>query len=243
MKKIGMILATALILASCQSVGKPKEQAPKAEAAAEKKEKVSDSYAFGILIGDNMRNVKVTLDYDEFMKGLKAGIEAKDAKLSLEEANTIAQAAVQNARKNQGEANKLAEQKYLEDNKKKKGVVVTASGLQYEVIAEGTGPKAALTDTVKVDYEGKLINGKVFDSSIARNEPVEFRPDQVIPGWTEALQLMSVGSKYIIYVPAALAYGENGAGQDIGPDEMLIFEVRLLGIKKADSSAGDAQAK
>jgi len=243
MKKIVLSLATALILVSCQSVGKPKDQAPKAEASAEKKEKVSDSYAFGVLIGDNMRTVDVTLDYDEFMKGLKAGIESKDAKLSLEEANTIAQAAVQGARTKRGESNKAAEQKYLEDNKKKKGVITTASGLQYEVIAEGTGPKAALTDTVKVDYEGKLINGKVFDSSIARNEPVEFRPDQVIPGWTEALQLMSVGSKYVIYVPAALAYGENGAGQDIGPNEMLIFEVRLLGIQKSDAAAGAAQAK
>lgn len=241
MKKIGTILAAALLLASCQSTGKPKDQAPKAEAAAEKKVKVSDSYAFGVLIGDNMRQVNVALDYDEFVKGLKAGIAAKDLKVSLEEANTIAQAAVQDARKKQGEANVAAEKKYLEDNKKKKGVITTPSGLQYEVLAEGTGPKAGLTDTVKVDYEGKLMNGKVFDSSIARNEPVEFRPDQVIPGWTEALQLMSVGSKYLLYIPAALAYGENGAGQDIGPNEMLIFEVRLLGIKKAD--AGDAQSK
>jgi FKBP-type peptidyl-prolyl cis-trans isomerase len=246
MKKIAILILAAVLFASCQSVSKPKDKAPKAdaktEAAAVKEEKVSDSFAFGLLIGDNMRSVNVTLDYAEFTKGLKAGIEAKDMKITLEEANTMAQAAVQGARAKQGESNIAAEKKYLEDNKKKKGVIATASGLQYEVLKEGTGAQPAISDTVSVDYEGKLLNGKVFDSSIARGEPVSFRPDQVIAGWTEALQLMKVGSTYILYIPAALAYGSEGAGTEIGPNEMLIFEVRLLGIEKA-ADAGVNPAK
>jgi FKBP-type peptidyl-prolyl cis-trans isomerase len=120
--------------------------------------------------------------------------------------------------------------------------IATASGLQYEVLKEGTGAQPAISDTVSVDYEGKLLSGKVFDSSIARGEPVSFRPDQVIAGWTEALQLMKVGSTYILYIPAALAYGSEGAGAEIGPNEMLIFEVRLLGIEKpADAGVNPAK--
>ena len=120
---------------------------------------------------------------------------------------------------------------YLAENAKKDGVKVTASGLQYEVIKEGTGKKPAATDTVSVHYEGTLINGQVFDSSIRRGQPVEFPLNRVIPGWTEGVQLMSVGSKYRFVIPSNLAYGEHGAGGAIGPNETLIFEVELLDIK------------
>ena len=154
-------------------------------------------------------------DYQQTMQKFQATMEEK--------ANAEAQkAASENSEK--GKA-------YLAENAKKEGVKVTASGLQYEVIKEGTGKKPAATDTVSVHYEGTLINGQVFDSSIRRGQPVEFPLSRVIPGWTEGVQLMSVGSKYRFVIPSNLAYGEHGAGGAIGPNETLIFEVELLDIK------------
>ena len=154
-------------------------------------------------------------DYQQTMQKFQATMEEK--------ANAEAQkAASENSEK--GKA-------YLAENAKKEGVKVTASGLQSEVIKEGTGKKPAATDTVSVHYEGTLINGQVFDSSIRRGQPVEFPLNRVIPGWTEGVQLMSVGSKYRFVIPSNLAYGEHGAGGAIGPNETLIFEVELLDIK------------
>ena len=121
---------------------------------------------------------------------------------------------------------------FLAENAKREGVQVTASGLQYEVIKAAEGAKPTPTDTVSVHYTGTLISGKKFDSSVDRGEPTEFPVNRVIPGWTEGLQLMSVGSKFKFFIPSELAYGEAGAGRDIGPNETLIFEVELLGIKK-----------
>jgi FKBP-type peptidyl-prolyl cis-trans isomerase len=120
---------------------------------------------------------------------------------------------------------------YLAENAKKEGVKTTASGLQYKVIKEGTGKKPTATSTVKVHYRGTLINGKEFDSSYKRNEPIEFPLNGVIPGWTEGLQLMKEGGKTLFVIPSNLAYGPSGAGSDIGPDETLIFEVELLQVK------------
>ena len=117
-------------------------------------------------------------------------------------------------------------------NAAKEGVQVTASGLQYLVLQEGTGASPAATDTVKVHYEGTLINGQIFDSSIKRGEPVEFPLNHVIPGWTEGLQLMKIGAKYRFFIPSELAYGEHGAGEMIPPNSALIFEVELLDIVK-----------
>ena len=122
--------------------------------------------------------------------------------------------------------------KFLAENAKRSEVKTTASGLQYEVIKEGTGAKPLATDTVVVHYKGTTMDGKVFDSSIERNEPATFAVNQVIPGWTEALQLMTVGSKYKIVIPSELGYGERGAGADIKPNSVLIFEVELMEIKK-----------
>jgi FKBP-type peptidyl-prolyl cis-trans isomerase len=120
---------------------------------------------------------------------------------------------------------------FLETNKKAEGVIALESGLQYKVIKKGAGAQPKLTSEVKVHYEGKLLNGKVFDSSIARGEPISFPVSGVIKGWTEALQRMKVGDKWILYIPPGLAYGERGAGGDIGPNELLIFEVELLDVK------------
>jgi len=129
-------------------------------------------------------------------------------------------------------ASASAEKDFLDKNSKKTGVKTTASGLQYEVLKEGTGAKPTASDTVKVDYVGTLVNGNKFDSSIDRGEPAVFPLENVIPGWTEGIQLMAVGSKYKLYIPSALAYGEEGAGGVIGPNETLVFEVDLLSIEK-----------
>jgi len=120
---------------------------------------------------------------------------------------------------------------FLKENASKEGVKTLPSGMQYKVVTEGTGKKPAATDKVLCHYKGTLIDGKEFDSSYKRNEPAEFPVNRVIPGWTEALQLMSEGSKWMLYIPSSLAYGSRGAGGDIGPDETLIFEVELLKVK------------
>ena len=122
-------------------------------------------------------------------------------------------------------------EKFLAENKTKEGVQTTASGLQYKIVKEGTGRSPKATDKVLVHYEGKLLNGSVFDSSIKRNEPISFGLNQVIPGWTEGLQLVKEGGKAILYIPSKLAYGSRGAGGVIGPDETLIFEVELLKVQ------------
>ena len=125
-----------------------------------------------------------------------------------------------------------AEKKFFEENGKKQGVITTKSGLQYQVLVEGSGEKPKRTDVVKVHYEGQLPNGKVFDSSIARGEPIEFPLDHVIPGWTEGVQLMKVGAKYRFFIPSRLGYGAHGAGNAIPPHSTLIFVVELLDIKR-----------
>lgn len=125
-----------------------------------------------------------------------------------------------------------AEQKFFAENAKIAGVITTKSGLQYQIMREGSGAKPGPHDTVKVHYEGKLPNGKIFDSSIARGEPVEFPVDQVIAGWTEALQLMKTGAKYRLFIPSRLGYGAHGAGNAIPPHSTLIFEVELLAVNK-----------
>ena len=128
-------------------------------------------------------------------------------------------------------------EKFLAENKSKEGVKTTPSGLQYKVIKEGEGPMPKETDTVVTHYRGTLLNGTEFDSSIKRNEPATFPVNRVIKGWTEALQMMKVGSKYQLFIPASLAYGERGAGQEIGPNETLIFDVELLGIQPPAEAA------
>lgn len=132
----------------------------------------------------------------------------------------------------QADINKAKGEAFLAENKNKKGVKTTASGLEYKIIDEGNGPIPTATDVVKVDYRGTLINGTEFDSSYKRGEPATFPVNGVIPGWTEALQMMKVGATWELYIPANLAYGDRGVAPDIGPNETLIFKVTLLGIEK-----------
>src|SRR5207249_3021164 len=142
------------------------------------------------------------------------------------------------ANKEAGEKNKAEGEKFLSEKKNKPGVKTTASGLQYKVLKEGSGSPPKETDTVVVNYRGTLVDGTEFDSSYKRGEPATFPVNRVIKGWTEALQLMKPGSKYQIFIPANLAYGERGAGGDIGPNATLIFEVELMNVKPGESGAG-----
>ena len=225
MKNLAILVALAALFVSCQGADK------KTDAAAAGNDDAKSGYAFGVLIGDNLKATGVKIDYEAFVNGMKDVLEKNAPKVDLATANQTVQAAVTAGRTKLAEANKAKEAQFLEANGKKTGVKTTASGLQYEVITEGTGTKPKSTDTVKVDYEGKLVDGTVFDSSIERKQPAVFPLDGVIPGWTEAIQLMTVGSKYKLTIPSKLAYGENGANGKIGPNQTLIFEVTLLSIE------------
>ena len=193
-------------------------------------EKDKLSYGLGMMIGERILKNYGEIDYDLLLEGMKNQAAGGELQMTMEEAQMAIQAEMQRAAE---EKTALAVAKgaaYLEENKAREGVSVTDSGLQYEVITAAEGAKPELTDTVRVHYVGTLIDGSEFDSSISRGEPTEFSIKGVIPGWTEGLQLMSVGSKYRFVIPSELAYGERGAGNSIGPGETLIFEVELLDI-------------
>jgi len=189
------------------------------------------SYALGLSIANNLIQSRVKkVDTDIFANAMEDVFTAKEAKLSSEEANAILKKYLEEQQSS--ETGKNAEEgiKFLAKNLKDKEVTETASGLQYKILKKGTGEKPSLQDKVKCHYEGTLIDGTVFDSSIKRNEPAVFPVNGVIKGWVEALQMMETGSKWRLYIPSELAYGKSGAGKDIGPDATLIFDVELLEI-------------
>jgi len=191
----------------------------------------SASYAFGMSMASSLKNDGVKgLNYDLLIKGLKDAFGGQPTLLTQE----ASQKAIGNLFKTLSQAKfavNINEGKaFLENNKKNADVKTTASGLQYIVVNAGSGPKPAATDTVVVNYSGKLLNGKQFDSSYDRNEPLSIELNHVIPGWTEGVQLMSPGAKYKFFIPYNLAYGERGAGQDIPPFSTLVFEIDLLKV-------------
>lgn len=189
------------------------------------------SYSLGLSIASNLISSGVkTINTEAFNDAMSTVFAGQMPEIMPDEANNILQDYFEKLQKEQGSASKEAGEKYLAENKKREGVVALPSGLQYKILKEGNGPKPKADDTVKCHYEGRLINGQVFDSSIKRGEPAEFPVSGVIPGWVEALQLMPVGSKWQLYIPSELAYGAHGAGQAIGPNETLIFDVELLAI-------------
>ena len=191
------------------------------------------SYALGLSMGQNLMGSGVTsLDYADLAAGIKDVLEKNQPQISYQEAQQVLGQFFQELEAKIAGAAKADGEKFLAENKKREGVQVTASGLQYEVLEATIGQKPKATDTVKVHYEGTLIDGTVFDSSYRRGESISFPLNGVIKGWTEGLQLMSIGSKYKFFIPYQLAYGERGAGELIGPCEALIFEVELLEIVK-----------
>jgi FKBP-type peptidyl-prolyl cis-trans isomerase FklB len=197
------------------------------------------SYAIGLNIGQNLSKQKVPINPDAFTAGVKDGISGKPKMSEGEIKETMAtfEKDMVKRQKEAAEKNAKEGEKFLAQNKSKPGVKTTASGLQYKMIKEGNGLQPKATDTVTVNYEGKLVDGTVFDSSYKRGQPATFPLNQVIPGWTEGLQLMKVGGKYQLFVPASLGYGERAMGQDITPNSTLVFEIELLDVKPAAAAS------
>lgn len=208
-----------------------------------KDEKDKASYSIGYETGEGFKKQKIEVNLEVLIAGLKDSMAGKDAALSKEDREKVLQALQKELIEKQMTASKeLAAKnaaegtKFLEENKKKEGVKTTASGLQYKVLKEGSGPSPKETDTVVCNYRGTLLDGTEFDSSYKRNEPMTFQVNRVIKGWIEALQLMKPGAKYQLFIPASLAYGERGVGQTIGPNATLLFEVELLSIAQPSPS-------
>ena len=218
--------AGTFLLAAC-SGGTPETLAERA------------SYAIGLDMGNSVEQMGGDLDLDILIRGLRDALGEQEPQMDQQETAQVMREFFQqlqeaNALRQQElmETNRLDGEAFLAENRTKVGVVATPSGLQYEVLTEGTGQSPSATNQVTVHYEGRLLDGNVFDSSYERGEPAVFRVSGVIAGWTEGLQLMKVGSKFRFFIPPDLGYGENGAGEDIGPNATLIFEVELLGIEQ-----------
>ena len=200
----------------------------------------SISYSIGMNIAQSLKQQGMNnVNTAALASALEATLKEKPTVLSPEMANQVLGLYMQKQyeqraaeSKKVSDVNKKEGEAFLTENKTKPGIVTTASGLQYQIVKEGTGAKPTPNDKVKVHYTGRLISGQVFDSSVERGQPAEFGVTQVIAGWTEALQLMPVGSKWKLFIPSALAYGDRGAGADIGPGATLIFDVELLDIVK-----------
>ena len=222
--------AVGLALIGCQGNAQEK---PKLETQMDKV-----SYSIGLDIGKSFKQQSMELNAAALSQGIKDGLAGAAQMMTDEEMQTcmetfqkemMAKSEIES--KGVGDKNKVEGEAFLAANKTKEGVQTTASGLQYKVLTAGSGAKPTATQTVTVHYEGKLIDGKVFDSSYKRGEPISFPVNGVIQGWQEALQLMPVGSTWELYIPGDLAYGQRGAGADIGPNAVLIFKVELIGCK------------
>jgi FKBP-type peptidyl-prolyl cis-trans isomerase FklB len=190
------------------------------------------SYAVGILWGQNIKQQGLT-DVDGAIIGKAIGdvLAEKEQLMDIKAANQMLREHIEQKKAAEKNRNMAEGAAFLSENAKRDAVITLPSGLQYEILREGSGPTPKATDKVKVHYEGRLIDGTVFDSSVQRGEPAEFGVTQVIKGWVEALQLMQVGAKWKLFIPSNLAYGDRGAGGQIGPYATLIFEVELLGIE------------
>lgn len=233
-------LSLALVLTGCNSnsTTQTKQTVTITEQSSDAQKA---SYALGFDMGQNAKNLMTDLDLAAVQQGLKDAYDNKKAPLSDEQMTTAVESYVKKKLEEKVSKNKTEGEAWLAENAKKEGVKTTASGLQYKVITEGTGTSPKATDKVVVHYEGKLIDGTIFDSSYERGEPIEFPLDQVIAGWTEGLQLMKTGGTYELYVPSDLAYGENG-NQNIEPNSVLIFKIELLDEKAAKAAIEKAQA-
>ena len=233
MKKISVLVATAIVAMGITSCGDSHKSASLKTAAD------SVSYAIGISTGAGYKENLKTLpgdpaNVDDLIAGFIEAIKGDSSamKMTPQAAQAYVQTYFMEASARDAKKTKEEGEKFLAENKSKKDVFTTESGLQYQVVTEGTGDKPNATDKVKVHYTGTLLDGTKFDSSVDRGEPMEFPVNGVIKGWTEVLQLMPVGSKYIVWIPSDLAYGERGAGQDIKPNSTLKFEIELLEIVK-----------
>jgi FKBP-type peptidyl-prolyl cis-trans isomerase FklB len=233
MKRLILILASFSLVLSL--FGQEKSSPLK-----DQKDKVS--YSLGLNIGFNLGRQNVPINPDALVAGIKDAIAGKPQLTpdQIKETMTAFEKDMEQKQKAAADKNTSEGTKFLEENKKKEGVKTTASGLQYKVVKEGTGAQPKPNDTVTVNYRGTLISGTEFDSSYKRGEPATFPVNGVIKGWTEALQLMKAGSKYQLFIPPNLAYGERAVGPDISPNSTLIFDVELMDVKPSASGASPA---
>jgi FKBP-type peptidyl-prolyl cis-trans isomerase len=203
-----------------------------AEPVREQNEKANLSYAFGMIFAQDLKDMETGLEfnYDSFTRGFRQVMENEKTRYTMDEAMDIIQATFDSIQSELGDKNLREGQAYLAENGKRPGVISTPSGLQYEVIAEGTGEQPSISDTVRVHYQGCTIDGSIFDTTYEDDFPVEIPLDRVIPGWSEGLRMMREGGKAMLYIPPNLAYGEWGAGPQIGPNSVIVFEVELLAI-------------
>lgn len=231
-----VVLTAALVLTGCSE---PQKNEQTAAVALDTDYKML-SYGLGLNIGTGISQQGVPeLDVESLLAGIRESVAGEEPRISQEQlSEAIARIQQLEAEKMQqlAQANLEKGTAFLAENGKREGIVTTESGLQYEVLNKGEGASPTAESIVSTHYHGTLIDGSVFDSSIEKGEPIEFAVNQVIPGWTEALQLMKVGSKWRLYVPAGLAYGEYSPGPDIPPQSTLIFEVELLGFKAPESA-------
>jgi FKBP-type peptidyl-prolyl cis-trans isomerase len=258
MKKL-LTLSAALLVAAAgaahgqqpaQPAQQPAATAQPSAAPSGKPEALNDkaSYVIGLNLGKSLKSNDVQANVDLIVKGLRDGLGGGQALLTDEEMQSTMQAFQQQLQQQQqakakvvGEKNKTEGEAFLAKNKARPEVKTTASGLQYEVLKEGTGPMPKATDTIVVNYLGTLTDGTKFDSSADHNGPATMVLNQMIPGWIEGVQLMKVGSKYKFYVPPALGWGDRGAGNLIGPNAATIFEVELLSIGQPEAPTGAAE--
>lgn len=245
--KLFALFSLAIMLSSV-AFGQKKEKGKKGK---EKKlelktETDSVSYCLGVTLGKGLKDEAKMAQFNSaiFSKAVDQIFEGDSTAFTPQQASQVIQAYFMKLQNARNEKNLKDGKAFLEQNKTKEGVVTLPSGLQYQILKAGNGPKPQKTDTVRVDYKGTLTDGRVFDSSIDRGQPIEFPCDRVIPGWTEALQLMPVGSKWKLFVPTELAYGENvQPGSIIEPNMVLVFEVELLGIVHHNQKAADDSTK
>ena len=240
---LAAIAAISLIAACAKSGG---DSAKSADASGLKTDAQKFGYSIGVDLGKSLQPVAKYVDVASLKQGLddisSGGTSKLDDATREEVKNSVAKKMQEEQlaqRADQAKKNQEEGEKFLAENAKKPGVKTTKSGLQYEVLTEGKGKHPTDKDSVTVHYKGTLLNGETFDSSYDRGQPVTFPLGNVIPGWTEGVQLMTVGSKYKFYIPAALAYGERGAGVKIGPNSTLVFEVELLGINNDKAEGAD----
>lgn len=234
------ILAVALVATLATACSKKDDAS--ADASGLDTEPKKFGYAIGVDIGKSLTPVKDEVDIAALVEGLEETIAGKEPRLDDEAREKIKSEVTRKLQQKQMEertakaaAALAAGEKFLADNGKREGVKTTASGLQYEIVKAGEGAQPKATDKVTVHYKGMLIDGTEFDSSYSRGQPVTFPLGNVIPGWTEGLQLLKAGGQAKLYIPAALAYGERGAGAKIGPNETLIFEVELISVEKGEA--------
>ena len=236
MKKLILLGTIVLGLAACSQ-----GEAPADKPVALDSDTSKLGYAMGMDVGTSLGRMGANVDADAFVEAFRTSLAKGEMRMSPEEAAEVTQTFFQKKQQEKqaemaaaGAANKSSGMAFLAANKQKDGITTTSSGLQYEVLKAAEGARPVATDTVKVHYRGTLIDGTEFDSSYARGKPATFPLKGVIPAWTEGVQLMSVGSKYRLFVPSGLAYGERGAGEKIGPNATLIFEIELLSIETAE---------